>query len=334
MKTKTLRLIALSAWCLLSLPGCMLAQQLGGIGVVPVPITVQAFVHDPEGKPVEGAEVRAAFPRYGNTVTVAAAKAVTDREGIATLAGNAYAEYLVVAEKAGYYPTDGPRRAIGSPTEFKLYAAGVQKINLELRPIKNPIHSITRFVDSLRMPKTTEPVGFDLEVGDWVTPYGKGRTADFVFKAEGYVKSSTDYDLRLSLRFSNTGDGIIQTKLTKNLGSTFQFPYEAPLVGYLARYESRKAFDGKTRLSTADLNGTTGYIFRVRSKLDEQGKVRSALYGVITQDLNFHGTIETGFDISFVYVLNPDWTRNLEFALEKQVGAETGKLPVSPPPSQ
>src|SRR6185369_13502251 len=159
-------------------------------------------------------------------------------------------DYAVDAEKPGYYPTRGPHRSIDTEKAFNANALGVQKIDLELRPIKHPVHSITRFVDRLPMPKTGGMVGFDLEFGDWVATYGKGRTTDFIFKAEGYVKSPTDYDLTLALSFSNPSDGVIRTKFTPELGSAFKFPYEAPLAGYGSRLDSRKAFDGKTRQST------------------------------------------------------------------------------------
>ena len=43
-----------------------------------------------------------------------------------------------MAEKPGYYRTDGPHRSIDTEKAFNANAIGVQKIDLELRPIKNP----------------------------------------------------------------------------------------------------------------------------------------------------------------------------------------------------
>jgi hypothetical protein len=327
MKT-TLSMI-LPAALLLALPGCMLAQQLG----IRVPITVRAFVHDTEGRPIEGARVNLSLPIYGRTITNESTAAFTNREGVATVSGGAQSEYAVGVSKAGYYHTTGPRRGINTEKGAKQYAVGVQQIDLELRPIKNPIRSITKFVDRLRMPVADKPLGFDLEAGDWVAPYGRGRTSDFIFKLEGRFNSVRDYNQSMMLTFGNVGDGIILTKFPPQIGSDFKFPYEAPVGGYESQRIWKMGRDEKGISTTADHGGETNYIFRVRTSLDERGNVRAALYGVITGELiPVGGNNEIGREVNFTYILNPDWTRNLEFDQRQKV--PVGKLPVSPPPSQ
>ena len=36
-----------------------------------------------------------------------------------------------------------------------------------------------------KIPVTNTPCGYDLMVGDWVVPYGKGKIGDFVFNING-----------------------------------------------------------------------------------------------------------------------------------------------------
>lgn len=226
---KTLLTSTLGAWALLVSPGCAIAQDL----VIPaVPITVEAHVHDPEGTPVENATVYLTLPRYrlGDKNQESIAK--TDKGGLATVSGIAQQDYILSAEKPGYYRTQGPHRGINDEKSFQQYAVGVQKIELELRPIRNPIVGLSRDVDRRPLPKIDGPMGFDLEVGDWVAPFGEGRTPDFIFELDGRFTSSTDYDQKFTLRFSRPQDGITAFKHPKNIGSALKWPYEAPLSGY------------------------------------------------------------------------------------------------------
>lgn len=307
---KTLLTSALGAWALLLSPGCVIAQEL----MIPaVPITVEAHVRDPEGSPVEDATVYLTLPRYrlGDKNQESIAK--TDKGGVATVSGIAQQDYILSATKPGYYRTQGPHRDINDEKSLQQYTSGVQKIELELRPVRNPIVGISKTVDRLKLPAFDTPLGFDLEAGDWIAPYGKGKISDFIFTVGGSFKSLNDYDQSLALSFSNQGDGIMLFKHPRHLGSALKWPYEAPLSGYESQRIWQKTFDGKKRTSNFDNSGEMNYLFRVRTELDEHGNVRRAMYGVISNEVVIGGNDEIGRNVSFTYALNPDWTRNLEF---------------------
>lgn len=326
---KGLLTLTLCAWLLSLGAGCAFAQELA---MPAVPITVEAHVHDRDGKPVEGATVNLSLPRYRMGDKNEQASALTDREGVATVSGIAQQDYEVGAGKSGYYYTVGPWRGINAEKDFQQYAVGVQKIDLELRPIRNPIRSIVKFVDRVRIPASDAPVGFDLEVGDWVAPHGQGRSPDLLFKLGGYIHSNRDYNLNLTLTFSREGDGLVPTELPEREGSAFKFPYEAPLVSYEPQRTWFSSYDGKTMKNNFGSNAKTAYIFRVRTELDEGKNIRRALCGTINSEILLGGSSEGGQTVSFVYRLNPDWNRNLEFDLKKMFEAGTGKLLVQPPP--
>jgi hypothetical protein len=289
-----------------------------------VPITVEAHVRDTDGQPVAGAMVHLALPRYRLGDKGQRVDSRTRADGVATVSGNAQQDYSVNVEKAGYYPTQGPWRGINDEKSFQKYAVGVQNINLELRPIRNPIRGIVKTVDRIPLPAVEKPIGFDLEVGDWVAPSGKGRVADFVFRLEGRFNSPRDYDQTFMLTFSNAQDGIMQVKYPVRTGPAFKFPYEAPLAGYESQHVwlLRWTASGGSSGTSIDLNGETNYIFRVRTELDEKGDVRRALCGTIAGDLvPVAGNNEIGRNVSFTYALNPDWTRNIEFDPAKVAAA-------------
>lgn len=280
----------------------------------PTQIDVRAEVFDPDGQPVENATVVMGAPRYGRLGdTGKETSSTTDKKGIAQLSIQAYTDYALAVSKPGYYRTVGPHRSIATPTQAAKYAAGPQVIPLELRPIRNPIRGVTKVVYRSRLPGFDKPAGFDLLTGDWVAPLGKGSVADLVFTLSGYVRNQQDFDEKLSVNFSRADDGIMVLKAPPNTGPVFKFPYEAPTEGYLSSREWRNAYDGKTRRLDNDLSRETNYIFRVRSERDEKGNVIRALYGVIVDEIEVLGTNETGFNITFCYRLNPDYTRNLEF---------------------
>jgi len=294
--------------------GCVSAEQLP---MRAIPITVHVYVHDSDGKPVEGAQVHLFLPRYRLGDQNQVADAFTNADGVAVATGTAQQDYQVGADKPGYYHTAGPHRSIDTDTSFKQFAAGDQQVELELRQIRNPIVGITKEVRA-KLPTLDKPVGFDLEVGDWVTPYGTGSTADLVFKVGGYFKNLHDYDQSLVLTFSNSGDGIILLKLPARGGPVFKFPYEAPSEGYESQRIWTKTFNGKTESTTIDGSGETNYILRIRSTFDEKGNVSRAMYAVIDGEVVLGGNNEIGRNVSFTYRLNPDWARNIEFSPEKR----------------
>lgn len=310
MKMKTIFTMVAGTWFLCVASGCALAQELT---MPAVPITVEACVRDPDGRPVSGATVHLSLPRYRMGDINQSTDGVTNKAGEVTITGVAQQDYGVSASKEGYYFTTGPDRSINTDKGFKQYAVGVQKIELMLRPIQNPIVGISKNVDRLRLPAFDKPLGFDLVERDWVAPYGNGKTADFIFTVGGYFKSINDYDQSLTLTFSNKKDGISLIKITPRIGSSFRFPYEAALDGYESQRVWRKTFDGKSRATNIDNSGEANYIFRVRTELDERGNVRRAMYGVISSEVIIGGNNEIGRNVSFTYALNPDWTRNIEF---------------------
>ena len=312
MKSKQIR----STFLLLVMTGAVSFAQTPSTTV-----TVRVRVHDPDGQSVGGATVYLNLPRYGGRPFDEEEEALTDKNGTATVSGKAQWDYLVAAGKTGYYTTTTPKRTIASDYEIKLYATGVQLFDLELKPIKNPVPMLGGGSgnDTLKMPSMTEPVGFDLEQDDWVSPWGRGKIADFEFQVAGYAKSRTDYDQTLTLRFSNHGDGIQEFTAPADQRSEFVFPYEAPATGYQDQWTWR--MQNNAQGTHRDYDHTKLYIFRVRTELNADGTVKRAMYGVLPTSLIFApGEQATG--VKFSYLLNPTWTPNLEVDLKHSVHAE------------
>jgi hypothetical protein len=203
-------------------------------------------------------------------------------------------------EKVGFYSArqgyELAQRAESDPARWN------PKVTLLLRKIGHPISMYAKRVN-LGMPVFDKPVGFDLMVGDWIAPYGKGLSADILFTGHLDKMSDGALDYTLTVSFPNTGDGIQEFKISElEQTSALRSAHEAPIEGYSARWtqtDNRKP--GRPAVTSRDENRS--FYYRVRTVLDEKGKVKSALYGKIYGDF-----------MQFQYYLNPTPSdRNVEF---------------------
>jgi hypothetical protein len=283
-------------------------------------IEVEVTVREPSGRTVENCTVRLALPRYPAADNDKYVETSTDQFGKATLSGIAQQDYVIIVSKAGYYGSTSKHYDIDTPSSLRSNGVGKQRIDIELKAVKDPIIGISRSLERVRVPFSTKPVGFDLEAGDWVMPHGNGKIADFLFEFVGVFETKEAYDQTIRLTFSNAHDGAVPFRCPKHTGSTFKFPYEAPNSGYLPTlswHVLRNRGDGHLR-TTVDGSGETNYIYRVRTEVDEDGKIVRARYGVVMNDFfPVAGDGEVGRQISFTYAFNPHGTRNIEFDPEK-----------------
>ena len=153
-------------------------------------------------------------------------------------------------------------------------------------------------------PVNGRPVGYDLMVGDWVGPYGKGVNSDIFFTREYNRKSLQDYDCKLTVSFPKVDDGIqIYPTPFKTLeGCVLRSPNVAPTNGYLPEIvRSNISHPGQPLVFDYEENRV--YLFRVRTKVDDNGNIVSAHYGKIYGDF-----------MTFSYYFNPaPNSKNMEF---------------------
>jgi len=157
---------------------------------------------------------------------------------------------------------------------------------------------------NLGMPAFDKPVGFDLTVGDWVAPYGKGQMTDIIFTGHLEKRANGASDYTLTVSFPNRGDGIQELTLTpEEKTSELRSPQQAPADGYQPQWIQSNSPELEKRGAT-NHDENRSYFFRVRTVLDEYGNVKSALYGKIYGDF-----------MDFTYYLNPAPNdRSIEFA--------------------
>ncbi len=92
-------------------------------------------------------------------------------------------------------------------------------VEIKLRPILHPVPMYAKQSGNLSIPEIGKPVGYDLMVGDLVTPHGKGLKSDLVFtlerktdktvKTDDYYKRDVKlFDATLTVSFSGPDDGV------------------------------------------------------------------------------------------------------------------------------
>jgi len=227
---------------------------------------------------------------------------LTDLQGLFSATESSSGLIGYGAEKEGYYPSTGMEYEF-QKKEGDKWTPWNPIFQILLKKIGNPIPMYAKSVN-LGVPVQGKPIGFDLMIGDWVEPFGKGSTADLVFELQTDKKSDRDFDSTLTITFSNPSDGI-QTFIASEPigeGSALRSPHEAPVDGYESKLIERQS-EHPGQPSTYDRDKNRNYFFRVRTTLDEHGGVKNAFYGKIYGDF-----------MQFHYFLNPTPNdRNIEF---------------------
>jgi hypothetical protein len=259
---------------------------------------------DEAGRPVAGAETSVSYflpPSPGEVISSGKVAGLSDTNGMFVAAHRDSSLSIGFhAQKPGYYSI-GRQYELGYPFQYDPIKWN-PTATLVLKRIRQPVPMYAKLVN-LGMPVFGKAAGFDLTVGDWVAPFGKGIHADFVFTAKLERRAENDSDYILTVSFPNHGDGIQTFEVPENeKGGGLRSAHEAPLTGYEREWK-QTSIRRPGQFHQTNRNLERNYYFRVRTILDEQGNVKSTLYGKIYGDF-----------MQFTYYLNPTPNdRNVEF---------------------
>ncbi len=318
MKLQTVLFVALS----LALYG-MGQLEIGEVEAAapsrPVRGMVTIRVVDSSGNPVVGAYVRGGFPRSDSYNHFTVDEGLTDSNGLRVLSGKSVHTMTYFVDKEGYYKTTG---------KYWFYRRGEDTIRrgrwqpwnptytVVLKEKRNPIGMYAMRV-SINIPVRDQAIGFDLEKGDWVAPYGRGIIADLLFKFTAIYEGRQTFSKRLDLTFSNAKDGL--QLLPLNRSSEFMSIYTAPEGDYAPALIDEQARTQTEKLKRSEIERDHYLVFRVRSVTNEQGKIVLANYAKLYGPNLLDPIIEYGRmgkvdRLQFTYYFNPTPNdRNLEF---------------------
>jgi hypothetical protein len=290
-------------------------------------ITLEVLGED--GLPVTGAKSGVTYQlpkRTEQGVNFVTIQGYTDAGGIfAASHESMFRDIAFGAEKEGYYKSQGVYEYRND--EGGRWLPWNPNVSLVLRKRENPVPMYARdtHISDLRIPIVGKEVGLDLIEFDWMPPYGKGKYADFIFRMDSKYVSGDDFESTLTLTFMGKQDGIQLIKDNRKGGSSFKLPRFAPKTGYKNILVKKiKKIPGKS--TEDDIEHENNYIFRIRSE-ERDGKLLRAMYGKIQGDIEVHPYGTKSGRIYFMYYLNPDHTRNLEYGTNLFRNLKVGEEP-------
>lgn len=311
----------------LLIPLCMLIASsvtLTAQNVIPTArLTVR--VVDEKKVPVENATVGVSFElpsTNGAGVRVQGQQATTNKEGIANFEGKTVGGYVSCgARMNGYYLTNGIVYVFSGKKDGR-YLPENPTVDVVLKKIGDPIPMYARKV-ATEIPAVDQVIGFDLMIGDWVAPHGRGLRGDLLCKVVRRFVNWKDHDVALEITFPNEKDGLfpIIEKTPPTRGSELRLPRAAPEDGYQNRLITgiRRQPGGP---SNEDARPEMNYFFRVRTVLDEKGSIKSALYGKMHGDIRLDPINSKTCFIIFDSYLNPTSNdRNVEWDRSRDLAA-------------
>ena len=290
----------------------------------PPEATLSVEVVDDNGAPVASADVKLGFeasPASPDEIK----RGTTDEKGRWTASGHTTGMVFYSAKKAGYYDSIDNRYHF-SKRESAHWLPEAPVCKIILKRVIEPVPMYVQQV-SLEVPVLNTPLGFDFEAGDWVAPYGKGKSTDLLIEAKSRFTTLQDFDAKVTITFPKRLDGIVAFSASQQSGSVLTSPQLAPSDGYAttrSRTISRRPDAGRSDTATDE---NINYMFRVRTVEDEKGNIKEANYGKIYGEIGFGGFAQPKPSVSFWYYFNPKVnSRSLEFDTTKNLFRDV-KLP-------
>ena len=272
---------------------------------------VTFHVVNSRGEDVVDASVKAGFynPRKGDDVCIGQ----TDSNGLFAATGNSVDDMNYSIIKDGFYITTG-RYVFYRRDEISVLNGRWQPWNptnvVVLKERRNPIPMYAKRVDVL-LPERDKPIGFDLELGDWVKPHGIGSKSDLIIMYKGSYGDIQVFSKELRLGCGNEQSGL--QVLTLDSSSDLQSVYSAPEEGYareLVWERERTKFEIK---KSKELDKDEYVVFRTRVVTNEKGELVGAHYGKIYGPIRY-GRMGESHRLMFNYYFNPvENDRNIEF---------------------
>ncbi|NCC49875.1 MAG: hypothetical protein EOM20_01540 [Spartobacteria bacterium] len=243
----------------------------------------------------------------------------TDTNGTFEVEGKVKSDMVYTVTKSGYYKT------IGRYWFYSWEKGDVQNgrwlpwnpvVEVVLKPKKNPIPMYAKRVH-VEIPGQNQPIGFDMEKGDWVSPHGKGLVADVYINYSLKQQDLWTGDERFEMSNTNLLCGV--QELNADMFSAFRSVYDAPLTGYV---ESLKYVLNRTKTTIIEekkLSDSNYIVFRSRAAVDEDGRLERANYGKVYPPIK-HGRQRGTDSMVLIYYFNPTPNdRNLEFDLDRNL---------------
>jgi hypothetical protein len=296
-------LIIICALLALCATGCA-ALTTGGLNGT----SVSVHVVDDEGVPINGVYTKVfEFHEFDSPF------GFTDGNGLySRRIKNIYGAVGGVFEKEGYYKTIG---SFWKWTGWGDVMPASTNFTIVMKRIEKPMPMTYRNI-STYMPASQDKADFDLAVGDWVEPHGKGKSPDITFTGTFQFESRRNCSVKVSAEFNEPLSGLrpfsAPLENAEILRSTLVPPRIAPTNGYEKTLKMWYSYNPQEGEKRHDGYPNNNYIFRTRVVTNSVGEVVAANYGWTSGDIHISISGKSPW-IGFKYYYNPDpHSRSLE----------------------
>lgn len=268
------------------LAGARLPSEVNSDGAL---AQVRIKVVDQDGGVVVGAKIWGGFTSGKRIDDYNLVDGVTDTKGEFMAQGwcNEFLRFDV--RKQGYYRTE-EKIFFGRSGAKPIIANGKwqpygETRTVVLKKIKNP--GVLKVPSSLIQVEVAVPVygewlPFDLEKFDWVKPHGEGSHDDVLLRFRRRITDKWyDFKYEMDVSFTNHpfGGAVV---LAKDCNSEFTTEYNADTnAAYKASFNYFLERTKKSGSKSSVLDRDSYLVFRTRTTVDEEGRLKTAHYGAI-----------------------------------------------------
>ena len=313
------------------------------------------------GLPINGVKIEGAFLNYSRGWNASAkdnnVDAWTDSNGCAKLSGNTEAGvggYRII-RTPGYYNAEWTEIEFSEQSLLGLGAwipsgiVSTARLDRVITPIplyvKNAVgkyreksiayHRIFKkdrdLSETNNVPVVKDALlAYDMLKGDWLPPHGNGKVCDIQFlfnetvlgwkEGRGYdgISLSKKYKMTMTISMPGEGNGLVEIPCRENAGIKVR---TAPSEGYVNSTDRWFGWFGGGDGDKTDCDKNRCYAFRIRTKYDDSGNIKSAYYGKVYGDFDMRDID----GVRFLYYLNPTPNdRNLEWDMKNNLCPDPG----------
>lgn len=276
---------------------------------------VRIKVVDQDGCVVPDATVWGGFTCGGGMNDFVLVDGVTNTNGTYVAQGKCNEFLRFEVRKEGYYRTDTKiyfARSKAAPlvVDGKWQPYGETR-TVVLKRIKNPHEMSGPDCPPQRKVKIYDKwLGFDLEKGDFLPPMGVGTEADMLVRFRLNGRMPHDWSIMMDVSFTNSPYAGA-CRLKKDGWSDMKSSYYADTNAvYQTDFTFKYCHEKGVYPYSDKLNQDEYMIFRIRTKVDRDGKLVSARYGKLYGPWNFEDA--GGSQIYKVFLNSKDNDANLE----------------------
>lgn len=212
----------------------------------------------------------------------------TDRDGRYVLDGKTTGLVRYWFVKDGYYESGGELHLESQEDAQNAVKDGMWQPfgeckRITLKRVRNPIAKPFHLGD-LAVPANDQWLGLDLEKFMWCSPYGNGQNEDVLlrFTHSSYITNEKVTRVTMEMSFTNNpfaGAYVLKKDDWSDFESVYCANTNADFCKVSFRFERMRT---KTkRFKMESFPGDSYIVFRTRTKVDAEGKLKSAHYGKI-----------------------------------------------------